>query len=531
MIGLAVGRVSSAARLRRAGRAARLHRAGRAALRVGLGLVLGLACAVPLGSGGSTPRDGGSPAPSPRDTAPAGSRTAPGASAALPTLAPVSFDAARAKVHLDFLADRGRGGRFTASAGYDEAARYMAEQLAAAGVEPFGDNGTFFQRYRQPLVDLAGTPTLERLGAQPQRFTHRVEFTESVGGPSGGGSAEGRLVFAASGSRTAALDDFAGVDVNGAIVMLVNARASAVADALRSGAAGVLIVSDRMIKFSYIPRFEPRTIPTLVVTEATADALLAGSGRRLGELRRGVEDQIRALSAAGATVPPSLAFEAPVPARLSLPLTPLREVEATNVVGIIRGTDPDLSKRAILVGGHLDGVGTDPDGTVFEAANDNASGPAVTIELGRSLMQRRSELRHTVILVAFAGEEQGLWGSDHYATKVTTIPGRSESLIAYVNLDVVGCCGTGMGASEESPALFARAKRAAEAEGIGLSPSRGSSDQASFVRRRVEVVHLLWGDTGAIHTVRDTAASVTADRLGGAGRVAGRLVLELARGE
>ena len=146
-------------------------------------------------------------------------------------------------------------------------------------------------------------------------------------------------------------------------------------------------------------------------------------------------------------------------------------------------------------------------------------------------MQRRSELRHSVILVAFAGEEQGLWGSDHYATKVTTIPGRSESLIAYVNLDVVGCCGTGMGASEESPVLFARAKRAAEAEGIGLSPSRGSSDQASFVRRRVEVVHLLWSDTGAIHTIRDTAASVTADRLGGAGRVAGRLVLELARGE
>lgn len=444
---------------------------------------------------------------------------------------PLSFDAPRAKVHLDFLADRRRGGRYTASPGYDEAARYMAEQLAAAGVEPFGDGGTFFQRYRQPLVDLAATPTLERLGAQPQRFTHRVEFTESVGGPSGGGSAEGRLVFAGSGSHTAALDDFAGVDVSGAIVMLVHPRSSAVSEALRAGAAAALIVSDRMIKFSYIPRFEPRTIPTLVVTEATADALLAGSGRRLGELRRGVEEQLRALSTAGTSVPPSLAFEAPAPARLSLPLTPLREVEATNVVGIIRGTDPDLAKRALLVGGHLDGVGTDPDGTVFEAANDNASGPAVTIELGRSLVARRFELRHSVILVAFAGEEQGLWGSDHYATKVSSVPGRSESLIAYLNLDVVGCCGVGMGASEESPALFAKAKRAAEAEGIGLSPSRGSSDQASFVRRRVEVVHLLWGNSGPIHTPQDTAATVTADRLGTVGRVAGRLVLELARGE
>ena len=60
---------------------------------------------------------------------------------------------------------------------------------------------------------------------------------------------------------------------------------------------------------------------------------------------------------------------------MSLPLTPVHDVEGVNVVGLLRGTDPELSKRAVLVGGHLDGVGTDPDGTVFPGANDNASGP------------------------------------------------------------------------------------------------------------------------------------------------------------
>ena len=108
---------------------------------------------------------------------------------------------------------------------------------------------------------------------------------------------------------------------------------------------------------------------------------------------------------------------------------------------------------------------------------------------------------------------------------MTTIPGRPESLIAYVNLDVVGCCGVGMGASEESPTLFARAKRAAEAEGIGLSPSRGSSDQASFVRRRVEVVHLLWSETGAIHTLRDTADKTSATSLDAVGETVADLLL------
>lgn len=489
-------------------------------------VVLAAGGALP-GSGQVTPRSDGSAAPSPAESPPAAGRTVPGAAGP----AALAFDAARAKAHLDVLASPARGGRFTASAGYDESARYLAAQLAEAGVEPYGDAGTFFQRFKMPLVDLAATPTLERLGAQPRRFTHRVEFTESIGGSAGGGSAEGRLVFAGSGQRVAALDDFANIDVRGATVMFISPRNTSVTEAIRLGASAILVVSDRMIKFSYIPRFESRTVPTLVVTEATAQELIPGSGRTLSELRRVVDEQVRALGSTGAAVPASVSFEAPSPLRLSLPLTPLREVEATNVVGIIRGTDPDLAKRAVLVGGHLDGVGTDPDGTVFEAANDNASGPAVTIELARSLVARKAELRHSVIVVAFAGEEQGLWGSEHYATNVSTIPGRSESLIAYLNLDVVGCCGSSLGASEESPALFARAKRAAEAEGVALSPSRGSSDHASFLRRRVEVMHILWGATGPIHTTGDTAASVTAERLGTIGRVAGRVVLELARGD
>jgi Zn-dependent M28 family amino/carboxypeptidase len=482
------------------------------------------ACTLPLGA--PPP----SASASPGSSAPAAGATAR-ATAAVPPVAPLAIDALRAKAHLDFMASPARGGRFTGSAGYDEAARYMAEQLAAAGVEPFGDGDTFFQRFKMPLVDLAATPTLERLGPQPRRFTHRAEFTEVIGGSSGGGAAEGRLVFAGSGQRGAALDDFAVIDVDGAIVMLLSPRSGALGEAVRLGAAGVLVVSDRMIKFSYVPRFEARTVPTLIVSQASADALLAGSASGLGDLRRTVEDQLRALATPGVAVPPSVAFEAPAPASMSLPLTPVRDVEATNVVGIVRGSDPNLAKLAVLVGGHLDGVGTDPDGTVFEAANDNASGPALTIELARSLVARRSELRLSVIVVAFAGEEQGLWGSDHFASRVSTVPGRAESLVAFLNLDVVGCCGAALSASEDSPSLFARAKRAAEAEGVVVSASRGSSDHVSFSRRRVEVLHLLWGDTGPIHTVRDTAATVTADRLGAAGRIAGRVVLELARGD
>lgn len=299
--------------------------------------------------------------------------------------------------------------------------------------------------------------------------------------------------------------------------------------AIREGAAAVIFVSDRMIKFSYPPRFDAQTLPSVLVTEATADELIAGSGKRVADLQRQIDEQQRTLAAGGTPAP--LSFEAPSRVRIAVPLTPVREIEATNVVGLLRGSDADLFKRAVLVGGHLDGVGSDPDGTAFQAANDNASGPAVTIEVARALVARRSELKHSVIFVAWAGEEQGLFGSAHYASQMVAIPGRSESLIAYLNLDVVGCCGSTLGASDESASLHGRIRRAAEAEGVPFGIFRGSSDHTSFARRRVDVAQIAWGDVSGIHTLRDTITTVTAERLGIVGRVTMRVVVELARGD
>ena len=76
----------------------------------------------------------------------------------------------------------------------------------------------------------------------------------------------------------------------------------------------------------------------------------------------------------------------------------------------------------MLVGGHLDGIGTDPDGTVFPAANDNGSGPAVTLEIARVLTANRAMLKNSVIFAAFAGEEEGLVGSEFFANHSLTTP-------------------------------------------------------------------------------------------------------------
>ncbi|MGH2378981.1 MAG: M28 family metallopeptidase, partial [Candidatus Limnocylindria bacterium] len=228
---------------------------------------------------------------------------------------------------------------------------------------------------------------------------------------------------------------------------------------------------------------------------------------------------------------PSPAFDLPTRVRLAVPLTPLREVEAVNVVGLLRGSDPDAATRAVVVGGHLDGVGTDPDGTVFAGANDNASGPAVTIEVARALVERWAELRHSVVFVAFAGEEEGFRGSEAFVEGFAALPGRRESLLGYVNLDVVGCCGSTVSASDESGAMVDRAEAAAERLGVPFEgDGSGSSDQLSFVRRGIPATLLNWSRIGPIHTTADTIDLISPESLRTIGRVAALMTLEMAAG-
>ncbi|MBI2324054.1 MAG: M20/M25/M40 family metallo-hydrolase [Chloroflexi bacterium] len=451
--------------------------------------------------------------------------------AGTPTGNVLDVDGKRALDHLAFFAAPAQGGRYTASAGYDRSATYMADRLAEIGVEPWGDSGTFFQRFRMPLVDLAATPVLARTGPDAKSYRHRVDFTERVGGTFGSGTVDGPLVFIGSGITSGPASDFDAVDVRGKVAMVITGgRADPARDlAARGALAAIYVSSGTLLKFSYISRFEGTTIPGIVVTTSVADELLAPSGKRVSDLIREVQAQGGRTGSSPA--PASPAFELSERVRVSVPLTPVREVQATNVVGLLRGSDPDAAKRAVIVGGHLDGVGTDPDGTVFQAANDNASGPAVTIELARALAVRKAELRSSVIFVAFAGEEQGALGSERFVEGFSAIPGRRESLIGYVNLDVVGCCGATISASVESDAMVERVQRAAERLGLSFARGgRGGSDQESFNRRGVPGTLLNWSDIGTIHSTDDTIDKITADRLTTIGRVAALVVLEMAAG-
>src|SRR5947208_1071394 len=341
-----------------------------------------------------------------------------------PAVSTSTFDGARAKAHVDYLADPARAGRYSGSVGYLDAATYVAERFREIGLEPAGDSGTFFQHFTMPIVDLTA---MSVLATGEKGYRPRVDFTESVGGRSGSGSVEAEISVVGGAARSGGQNDFAGANVRGKVALITGpgapGGASVVESAYQEGAAAVLVIGGATLRYSFAPRFQTMTIPTLVITEDVANELMAPSGKKVSDERAAVQAR-RSDPAA-----PLSGFDVPAGVRVSVSLTAVHDVDAINVVGLLRAPDEASGKRAVLVGGHLDGVGTDPDGSVFQAANDNASGPAVTIEVARTLSAARSSLVHSLVFVAFAGEEEGYFGSEAYVAQAATKPGRGESLI------------------------------------------------------------------------------------------------------
>ena len=447
------------------------------------------------------------------------------------------FDGERARVDLAFIADPARGGRYTGSKGYLEAAALFADRFKALGLEPAGDGGSYYQSFKMSDVGLTAMPALERLGEEPKTYQPRVDFSESVGGRRGGGVAEGSVVYVGSGNKTTDYSDYEGVHPEGNIVLIAGPSRVPQQDrvdiARREGAVAVMQVTfGDLIKPSYIAAFEKETIPVLTITPAVANELIAVPGFDVSAVNQRIIDAIRRAQnrpSLRTQVVRPISFDTTTRIRLSVPLGPVHEIVGQNVVGVLRGSDPARADKFVLVGGHLDGIGTDPDGTVFPAANDNGSGPAVTLEVARVLAANRSALKNSVIFAVFAGEEEGLVGSEYFANHSLTTPLRPQNVLAFVNLDVSGCCGDTLAASDESFPMHARLASAADHLGysFGYTPSVGGSDHLSYTRRGVPAAILSWTDFGPLHTSRDTIDTVTAAHLAEAGRVATQAVLEL----
>ena len=86
-----------------------------------------------------------------------------------------------------------------------------------------------------------------------------------------------------------------------------------------------------------------------------------------------------------------------------------------NIVGLIG--DRAKTKSHILIGAHLDHLGTKKvsGASIYNGANDNASGVTAVLQMAKLLSQKK--FKSNIIIALFTGEEDGLLGSKHLAKK------------------------------------------------------------------------------------------------------------------
>jgi len=179
--------------------------------------------------------------------------------------------------------------------------------------------------------------------------------------------------------------------------------------------------------------------------------------------------------------------------------TTLGGAPTRNVVAVLPGTSPTLRGEVVVIGAHYDHLGMggfgalDPDSTgrVHNGADDNASGTAALLEIGRLLAGRRPA--RTIVLVAFSGEELGTLGSSFFVQH--PIPQPIDSLYAMLNLDMVGrmrsarLLALGAATAKEFPALLDSLNSPPRFDLRASGDGWGPSDHAVFFATRRPVLH------------------------------------------
>lgn len=189
----------------------------------------------------------------------------------------------------------------------------------------------------------------------------------------------------------------------------------------------------------------------------------------------------------------------------------VKEVSVKNVIGFI----DNGSATTIVIGAHYDHLGYGEEGSlntgekaIHNGADDNASGTSALIQIAKDLKGKNTN--NNYLLIAFSGEEKGLWGSNYYS-KNSTIP--INTINYMINMDMVGrlsenklaIYGTGT-----SPVWNDLLKKVIP-DSIKLSKTEsgvGPSDHTSFYLKDIPVLHFFTGQHADYHKPSDDVEKI-----------------------
>ena len=180
-----------------------------------------------------------------------------------------------------------------------------------------------------------------------------------------------------------------------------------------------------------------------------------------------------------------------------------------NIVGIIPGNDPVLKDEYIIIGAHYDHLGVKND-KIYNGADDNASGTATIIEMARILKARQSQLKRSVIVVAFDAEEDGLWGSNYLSEQLDL-----SKIKLMMSVDMVGWLHEGKTLRLHGAATVKDGKKVLQEEAKKMymdvtihdfeTSVFGATDTQGFAKKGVPTLYVTTGLKSPYHKPEDDA--------------------------
>jgi Zn-dependent M28 family amino/carboxypeptidase len=424
-----------------------------------------------------------------------------------------------------YLASDALEGRGPASRGDTLARLYLATELETLGYQPAGTNKSWQQEF-----DIVGTTAHLPATWSFQTKGGNVDFKLSDDYIAGSGVQKdsagfdnAELVFVGYGIEAPEYkwDDFKGVDVKGKVLVMLNNDPDwdsklfagntrlyygrwtyKYESAARHGAAGVILIHTtpsagypwQVVQSSWggeqfeLPaEDEPRIQLKGWATEDAVKRLVKAGGFNLDALVKSAKS--RGFKPVSLGIRTSIHVENKV-----------SRVRTANVAGVLPGGDVKLKDEVVIYSAHHDhfGIGA-PDktgDTIYNGAEDNASGCAQLLAIARAFAALPERPRRSVMLLFVAGEEQGLLGSKYYATHPTVPAGKIAANINYDGGNFLGrtrdLTQVGMGKSS----LDALVKALVEKQGRTLVPDQFPdkgyyyrSDQFSFAKIGVPAIY------------------------------------------
>ncbi|MEM9283639.1 MAG: M28 family peptidase [Verrucomicrobiota bacterium] len=469
------------------------------------------------------------------------------------TVAEISLEDIRN--HIQFLASEEMDGRLTGTEGERLATQHVADAFARFGLEPGGDDKTFFQPFEFTAGVAVGednelTLSLDGdlVASKPDQDWRPVSFSKT------GPVEESEIVFAGygleipDGKGGESYTSYFHLDVEDKWVMVLryvpedapkklreemqrHSRLRHKASlARRKRAAGIIFVTgpetevrEELVPMQFDASLADSGIPAISITTEMAERLVGSVGKDLSEIQKALD-----------TGEMQQGFEISH-AKLGANIDVDQEKrEGRNVIGVLTsGLGGHHPPPAVVIGAHVDHLGSkvgpgslareSEKGQIHFGADDNASGVAGLLEIAEYLSDQKAQgkldMKRDVVFAAWSGEELGLLGSSHFVrTLAKNVMGEENAplgllLSSYLNMDMIGRLDgnlvlQGTGSSDYWEGAIER-RNAPIGLPITIQPDTYlPTDATNFYLRKVPILSAFTGAHSDYHSPRDTVDKI-----------------------